>query len=90
MNQPPELRYLPEDPAGFIDAIWQAVPAETLTGVIHFAGNRRQIHVRPADHRKPTLTLCPGQVMRLGDPADPGTWQIIDGPVGRISTGRAR
>jgi hypothetical protein len=90
-NTPPhDVRYLAEDPARFIDEIWQAVPATALTGVLHLAGDRRQIHVQPADQRIPPLILCPGQVMRLIDPADPASWQIVDGPVGAVPTGLPR
>lgn len=85
-----DVRYFAEDPAGFIDAIWQAVPATALTGVLHLAGDRRQIHVEPADQRIPPFILCPGQVMRLIDPADPATWEIIDGPLAPILTGPTR
>lgn len=90
MTPPQELRYLAEDPVGFVDAIWQAVPAAALTGVIHLAGDRRQIQVMPADQRIPALILCPGQVMHLGDPADPGTWQVAGGPAGPVPIRQAR
>ena len=90
MTLPRDVRYVPEDPAGFIDALWQAVSATALTGVMHLAGDRRQIHVQAADQRIPPFILCPGQVMRLVDPGDPGTWQIVDGPVGPIRIGPTR
>lgn len=89
MTAPPELRYRPEDPTGFIDALWQAVPAAVLAGVIHLAGDRRQIRVQPADQRVPALILFPGQVVQLVDLSDPSTWQVIDGPVGSIIIGQA-
>ncbi len=83
MTGPIELLFTPGNAAGFIDQLWTRLPAQpggALVGAVHLVGDRGQIVVRFSASDVQELIVRPGQVLVAGDPVDPATWSVIDGP----------
>lgn len=77
-----ELEFTPGAAGELIDLLWQhlsAAPGGVLVGAVHLVGDHGQIVVHLADPQVQQLVVFPGQVLRMVDPADPLTWQVLDG-----------
>ncbi len=74
---------MPGEAAAFLAQLWAQLPphpAGALLGAIHLAGDRGQIVVRANGPEALEFVVRPGQVLVAEDPADPGTWSVVEGP----------
>lgn len=77
-----ELSFTPGGAAEFIDQLWRHLPAYpdgALAGAMYLSGDRGQTVVQLRGPQVRHIVVLPGQIMRVVDPVDPGTWSVPGG-----------